>query len=73
MYRPSNENLDVSLDISGSISHPPPSSVAQVVLRDFVGLEDTGSQVIHAMVEFSYHMAIGNMEEAFKSIKLIKR
>jgi len=58
-------------------SSPSPSSpgtaVARVTLRDFVGLEQSDLSTLQAMVEFSYHSTVGNMEEAFKSIKLIKR
>lgn len=42
-------------------------------LRDFVGLEGTDDGVIKAMANFSYLSAIGNMDEAFKAIKAIKR
>ena len=58
-------------------SGPSPASqgatVAKVTLRDFVGLEQSDLSTLQAMVEFSYHSTVGNMEEAFKSIKLIKR
>jgi len=57
-------------------SSPSPSSpgatVARASLRDFVGLEQSDLSTLQAMVEFSYHSTVGNMEEAFKSIKLIK-
>ena len=42
-------------------------------MRDFIGLEDANEQAKKAMMSFSYLSAIGNMDEAFKAIKLIKR
>ena len=50
-----------------------PSTVARVTLRDFVGLEDSDASTLHAMMDFIFHSTLGNMDEAFKSIKLIKR
>ena len=42
-------------------------------MRDFVGLEQADADTIHAMMQFSYYSTIGNMDEAFKAIKLIKK
>ena len=55
---------------SSSISS---TAVTRVTLRDFVGLEQSDPSTLQAMVEFSYHSTVGDMDEAFKSIKLIKR
>uniref|UniRef100_A0A3Q0REE4 Intraflagellar transport 140 n=1 Tax=Amphilophus citrinellus TaxID=61819 RepID=A0A3Q0REE4_AMPCI len=54
----------------------PPSQVPHMVsrqaLRDFVGLENCEKATRDAMVNFSFYLTIGDMDEAFKSIKLIK-
>ena len=42
-------------------------------MRGFDGLEDGTNEARQAMLNFSYLSAIGNMDEAFKAIKLIKR
>ena len=42
-------------------------------MKNFIGLEDANDEVRKAMMDFAYHLTIGNMDEAFKSIKLIKR
>ncbi len=42
-------------------------------MRGFSGLEESDEAALHAMMEFTYHSTIGNMEEAFRAIKLIKR
>ena len=57
----------------GDQSVAAPTSVARVTLRDFVGLEQGDVSTLHAMMEFSYYSTIGNMDEAFKAIKLIKK
>uniref|UniRef100_A0A8C2CEQ9 Intraflagellar transport 140 homolog (Chlamydomonas) n=1 Tax=Cyprinus carpio TaxID=7962 RepID=A0A8C2CEQ9_CYPCA len=52
-----------------------PSSTQMVVrraLRDFVGLESCEKQTRDAMLNFSFYLTIGDMDEAFKAIKLIK-
>ncbi|XP_051876987.1 intraflagellar transport protein 140 homolog isoform X1 [Pristis pectinata] len=56
--------------MSGSTSIP--QMVARRPLRDFVGLEDCDKTTRDAMLNFSFYLTIGDMDEAFKSIKLIK-
>ena len=47
--------------------------VQRRIMRDFVGLESSDKNARDAMMNFSYYLTIGNMDEAFKAIKLIKR
>ncbi|XP_010618813.1 intraflagellar transport protein 140 homolog isoform X2 [Fukomys damarensis] len=49
-----------------------PQMVARRPLRDFVGLEDCDKPTQDAMLNFSFFVTVGDMDEAFKSIKLIK-
>ncbi|XP_004873803.1 intraflagellar transport protein 140 homolog isoform X2 [Heterocephalus glaber] len=49
-----------------------PQMVARRPLRDFVGLEDCDKPTQDAMLNFSFFITVGDMDEAFKSIKLIK-
>ena len=51
----------------------PGSLVAKQVMRDFIGIEEGDKNAQEAMMNFSYFLTIGNMDEAFKAIKLIKR
>ncbi|XP_074648558.1 intraflagellar transport protein 140 homolog [Tubulanus polymorphus] len=46
--------------------------IARRTMRDYVGLENTDKNTRDAMMNFSYYLTIGNMDEAFKAIKLIK-
>ena len=50
-----------------------PKLVARHTMRDFVGLEKSDKVTRDAMLNFSYYLTVGNMDEAFKAIKLIKR
>lgn len=47
--------------------------VARRPMRDFVGLEECDKATRDAMLNFSFYLTIGDMDEAFKSIKLIKK
>lgn len=47
--------------------------VAWKPMRDFVGLEECDKATRDAMLNFSFYLTIGDMDEAFKAIKLIKR
>lgn len=73
-------------EISANASAPPqqtellrgsaaqfPHMVSRRALRDFVGLENCEKATRDAMLNFSFYLTIGDMDEAFKSIKLIKR
>lgn len=48
------------------------SKVAQLLMRDFEELGDCDSITKKAVMDFSYHISVANMEEAFKAIKSIK-
>mgnify|MGYP001459525914 FL=1 len=47
-------------------------SVKRTVMSDFVGLEESDKATRDAVIKFSFYLSIGNMEEAFKSIKTIR-
>uniref|UniRef100_A0A7N6FI41 Intraflagellar transport 140 homolog (Chlamydomonas) n=1 Tax=Anabas testudineus TaxID=64144 RepID=A0A7N6FI41_ANATE len=49
-----------------------PHMVSRRPLRDFVGLENCEKTTRDAMLNFSFYLTTGDMDEAFKSIKLIK-
>lgn len=42
------------------------------ILRDFQGVEDADPDTRAAMLNFSYYLTIGNMDEAFKAVRTIK-
>merc|ERR1719482_1715674 len=47
----------------------PSGAISRSVLRDFVGLEHVDSATTAALLDFSYHLACGNTDEAYKSVK----
>jgi len=49
------------------------SLVIRRIHRDFVGLEDADKNAKEAMMNFSFFLTLGDMDEAFKAIKVIKR
>ncbi|KAG8506365.1 Intraflagellar transport protein 140, partial [Galemys pyrenaicus] len=51
---------------------PGPQVLGRRPLRDFVGLEDCDRPTREAMLNFSCFAAAGDMDEAFRAIKLIK-
>uniref|UniRef100_A0A8C5UFZ0 Intraflagellar transport 140 n=1 Tax=Malurus cyaneus samueli TaxID=2593467 RepID=A0A8C5UFZ0_9PASS len=53
---------------SGTVSQ----MVARRPMRDFIGVGDCDKTTQDAMLNFSYYLTAGDMDEAFKSIKLIK-
>ena len=47
--------------------------VVRRVHRDFIGLEKADKSTRQALVNFSYFLTIGLMDEAFRAINSIKR
>ncbi|XP_049817321.1 intraflagellar transport protein 140 homolog isoform X2 [Aethina tumida] len=47
-------------------------SIVRETMGDFVGLENCDNATRHAVLDFSYNLSLGNMDAAFKSIKLVK-
>merc|ERR1740138_858722 len=45
------------------------AAISKVVLRDFAGLEHVDTETTAALLNFSYHLACGNTDEAEKSLK----
>jgi len=45
--------------------------VHRSVMRDFTGMDGVDDKTRKALLNFSYHLAIGNMDEAYKAVKLI--
>eukprot|EP00051_Salpingoeca_urceolata_P027733 m.483017 g.483017 ORF g.483017 m.483017 type:complete len:1380 (-) comp22745_c0_seq1:34-4173(-) len=41
-------------------------------MRDFVGMEDADKETAAAMLSFSYHLTVGQMDEAFKAVRAIQ-
>mmetsp|Transcript_37028 Transcript_37028/g.85483 ORF Transcript_37028/g.85483 Transcript_37028/m.85483 type:complete len:1283 (-) Transcript_37028:63-3911(-) len=50
-------------------SESAPTAISRVPLRDFAGLEQCDQETTQALLNFSYHLACGNTDEAYKSVK----
>jgi len=61
-----------SVSLHGASSCGLQSIVMRRPHRDFVGLENTDSATRSAVVNFSYHLTIGDMDEAFRAIRVVK-
>ncbi|KAK1948293.1 Intraflagellar transport protein 140 [Phytophthora citrophthora] len=42
------------------------------IMRDFTGLDKVNSEARQALIDFCYFMTVGNMDEAYRSVKLIE-
>lgn len=47
--------------------------LAAKIMRDFIGMTKADANTTDALLNFSYYLTIGDMDEAFKAIKLIKK
>ncbi|KAK9885497.1 hypothetical protein WA026_010990 [Henosepilachna vigintioctopunctata] len=47
-------------------------SIVREVMTDFIGLEKCDKVTRDAVLDFSYNLSLGNMDAAFKSIKLVQ-
>ncbi len=47
--------------------------LAAKIMRDFIGMTKADNSTTEALLNFSYFLTIGDMDEAFKAIKLIKK
>lgn len=41
-------------------------------MKDFVGLENVQEDIKQAIMNFSFHLTVGNMDEAYNSVRNIK-
>jgi intraflagellar transport protein 140 len=48
------------------------AAVNRTVLRDFAGLEGMDPETTTALLDFSYHLACNNTDEAYKSVKNVQ-
>uniref|UniRef100_A0A094ZRL2 Intraflagellar transport protein 140-like protein n=1 Tax=Schistosoma haematobium TaxID=6185 RepID=A0A094ZRL2_SCHHA len=46
--------------------------IVRCVMQNFIGLEDDDEKTREAMLNFSYYLALGEMDSAFRAMKLIK-
>lgn len=47
-------------------------SIFREIMNDFTGLENCNKTTRDAVLDFSYNLSLGNMDAAFKAIKLVQ-
>lgn len=47
-------------------------TICKEVMSDFNGLENCNKETRNAVLDFSYNLSLGNMDAAFKAIKLVQ-
>jgi intraflagellar transport protein 140 len=58
--------------VKSGVDHTTQSLLEHRVMRDFVGLDSNDSATTAAMLEFSYFLTVGNVDEAFRAVQSIK-
>lgn len=48
------------------------AAISRTVLRDFAGLENVDEETKAALLDFSYYLACGNIDEAYKAVKGVR-
>jgi intraflagellar transport protein 140 len=43
-----------------------------VTMRDFLGMEQVDAATKNSLLEFNFHLATNNQDDAFKAVKMIK-
>ncbi|CAK4724875.1 unnamed protein product [Aphanomyces euteiches] len=67
----SQENVSTKRD-SKELDNNPVALLRTKIMRDFIGLDKVDEPTRQALIDFSYYMTIGNMDEAYRSVKLIQ-
>ncbi|OQR87348.1 Intraflagellar Transport protein [Achlya hypogyna] len=67
LYLGSNQDARDAKEADG-----PVALLRSKIMRDFVGLDRVDEPTRQALIDFSYFMTIGNMDEAYRSVKLIQ-
>ncbi|OQS07185.1 Intraflagellar Transport Protein [Thraustotheca clavata] len=68
LYLSSNQDVTAK----ESKDEGPVALLRSKIMRDFVGLDRVDEATRQALIDFSYFMTIGNMDEAYRSVKLIQ-
>lgn len=68
----SSKDRTNSLSTSPASNDEPFSLLCTKIMRDFVGLDKVDEKGREALINFCYYVTIGNMDEAYRSVKLIE-
>ncbi len=65
--------LEDLIDVESETEAAVTQHITRRVSREFAGLDQADQPTTDALLNFSFFLTVGNMDEAFKAIKLIKR
>lgn len=66
-----SDKLSSANNLAAKSSAEVTSYLRTKVMRDFVGLDKVDDTARQALIDFCFHMTTGNMDEAYRSVKLI--
>lgn len=46
--------------------------IEEILMNEFQGLENIDDKIKESIINFSYHLSSGNLDEAYKSVKSIQ-
>lgn len=68
----SSKDRTNSISKSSASNNEPFNYLCTKIMRDFVGLDKVDEKGREALINFCYYVTIGNMDEAYRSVKLIE-
>ncbi|RHY31008.1 hypothetical protein DYB32_003834 [Aphanomyces invadans] len=71
MYLASSQE-SIKREAKDSADNAPVALLRTKIMQDFVGLDKVDGPTRQALIDFSYYITIGNMDEAYRSVKLIQ-
>jgi intraflagellar transport protein 140 len=66
------EDEDVEKEEAKDENGPSNMIILRKPMKDFVGLENVDEEIKKAIMNFSFYLTVGNMDEAYNSVRNIK-
>lgn len=66
------EDEDVEKEETKDENGPSNMIILRKPMKDFVGLENVDEEIKKAIMNFSFYLTVGNMDEAYNSVRNIK-
>ncbi|RLN71140.1 hypothetical protein BBJ28_00000203 [Nothophytophthora sp. Chile5] len=72
VVRPKSNNVVAKAPVAAAAAYDTVSYLRTKIMRDFTGLDKVNPEARQALLDFCYFMTVGNMDEAYRSVKLIE-
>lgn len=66
------EDEDMEKEEAKDENGPSNMIILRKPMKDFVGLENVDEEIKKAIMNFSFYLTVGNMDEAYNSVRNIK-